>query len=73
MKDRPSSFSEKVLVKLFERCKFAGMTPEQQHLYIRTIMAEGKAAVARSLREKGISISTIAEACDLTEEQVLAL
>ena len=40
MKERPESFSEKVLIKLFERCMFANMTPEQQHIYIRTIMAE---------------------------------
>ena len=102
MDERPASFSEKVLVKLFERCKFAGMTPEQQYLYIRTIMAEvdersqrrtainkaraqglaegeakGKAEarfeVAKSLKEKGVDTSTIAEACGLTEEQVLDL
>ena len=40
MDERPESFSEKVLVKLFELSKFANMTPEQQHIYIRTIMAE---------------------------------
>ena len=90
------------------------MTPEQQYLYIRTIMAEvdersqrrtalnkareqglaegraegraeGKAEglaeglaqarieVAKSLKEKGVHTSTIAAACGLTEEQVLAL
>ena len=40
MDGRPASFSEKVLVKLFELCKFANMTPEQQYIYIRTLMAE---------------------------------
>ncbi|MBP5560155.1 MAG: Rpn family recombination-promoting nuclease/putative transposase [Bacteroidales bacterium] len=106
MEERPASFSEKVLVKLFELCRFANMTTEQQYLYIRTLMAEvdarsqrrtainkakaealaegkaegkaegiaeAKAEIARSLREKGISPSTIAEACGLTEEQLLAL
>ena len=86
MTERPASFSEKVLVKLFERCMFANMTPEQQHTYIRTLMAEvdarsqrrtelnkAMANVAKSLKEKGINIATIAEACGLTEEQVMAL
>ena len=94
MEDRPASFSEKMLVKLFEKCMFANMTTEQQYLYIRTLMAEvdarsqrrteinkakaetmeeTKSDIARSLREKGIPVSTIAEACGLTEEQILAL
>jgi predicted transposase/invertase (TIGR01784 family) len=98
MEERPASFSEKVLVKLFELCRFANMTPEEQYIYIRTLMAEvdarsqrrteinkataearaetkaeTTAEIARSLREKGIPPPTIAEACGLTEEQVLAL
>ena len=94
LEERPESFSEKVLVKLFELCRFANMTTEEQYLYIRTLMAEvdarsqrrteinkaqaetkeeTKADIARSLREKGIPVSTIAEACGLSEEQVLAL
>ena len=40
MEERPASFSENVLEKLFERCSFASMTFEQQHAYIRSIMAE---------------------------------
>ena len=98
MEERPASFSEKVLVKLFELCRFANMTPEEQYIYIRTLMAEvdarsqrrteinkataearaetkaeTTAEIARSLREKGIPTPTIAEACGLTEEQILAL
>ena len=90
LEERPESFSEKVLVKLFELCRFANMTTEEQYLYIRTLMAEvdarsqrrteinkatkeTKADIARSLREKGIPVSTIAEACGLSEAQVLAL
>ena len=102
MEERPVSFSEKVLVKLFELCRFANMTPEEQYIYIRTLMAEvdarsqrrteinkataearaearaetkaeTTAEIARSLREKGIPTPTIAEACGLTEEQILAL
>ena len=40
MKELPKSFSGKVLEKLFEMCSFANMTREQQHEYIRSIMAE---------------------------------
>lgn len=40
MKERPDSFSEIILEKLFERCSFASMTYEQQYAYIRSIMAE---------------------------------
>ena len=90
MKDMPEEYKDKGLEKMFEICKFANMTIEEQRQYLAEFMAEvdeksrlrtalndgiakGRAEVAKSLREKGIPISTIAEACGLSEEQVMAL
>lgn len=55
MEERPSSFSEEVLVKLFEIAKFASMTTQEQYLYIRTLMAE---VDERSQRRTAINKAT---------------
>lgn len=57
MAERPASFCEDILEKLYEKCSFASMTYEQQHAYIRSIMADiDECSRIRTAQEKGEAI-----------------
>jgi predicted transposase/invertase (TIGR01784 family) len=83
LQDIPKKLQEKIFKKLFKQAEIAQLTPEEMKTYkeslktywdnysiLETAKKEKEIEIARRLKKIGVDIEVIAEATDLTREEI---